>query len=240
VLRDPRSVPTGEGEAAATPGHCSVPGVALQTLAQLSEALGTENVANQWMLFMEEVYRLLPEILSPGRPSTKAIRASVIGQLGHRTWQAMVEAPVTKYGLGLRWSTWLQWRRAWSVIRKNPWLRDEPLTASEVIRLAAEVTKAEAPFPTDAHGLRTFWEHCRTTKARERAETLQDLRQAVHAARIEADVLRQELAAARKQVEDLAARATEAERNLTKTRASLEAIEAESRWVHLLRAMGLR
>jgi chromosome segregation ATPase len=152
----------------------------------------------------------------------------------------MVEASVSEYGLGLRWSTWLQWRRAWSVIRKNPWLRSEPLSASEVIRLAEEVKKAEAPFPADAHDLQTFWEHRRATKAEERAETLQDLRHALHETRIEADVLRQELAAARKQVEDLAARAAEAERDLTETRASLEAMQAESRWVHVLRAMGLR
>lgn len=68
--------------------------LARETRATLVEALGTETDAGHWMAFMQSVTRLLPDVLSAGRPTRAAIERSAIGQLGFDSWAEMVEAPL--------------------------------------------------------------------------------------------------------------------------------------------------
>lgn len=145
----------------------------------LLEALGTENVPNQWMHFMASVRRHLPEVLSRGRPSRQVIEASVIGALGFGSWRAMVEAPTVEGGLGLGWSTWRQWSRAWVIIAERPALHDAPLTAAEVNRLASQAKAADLVFPADPAGVAALEARLAERRAEARANTLQGLRERI-------------------------------------------------------------
>lgn len=116
-----------------------IPSAASIAHDELLAALGTENNPAQWMIFMEAVTRLLPAVLSSGRPSRETIERCAIGQLGFKSWKEMIEAPINDGGLGWNISAWKSWRRAWAVIEAHPWLRNEPLTSSEVIQLSLKV-----------------------------------------------------------------------------------------------------
>lgn len=115
-----------------------VPPSARTAHAELVAALGTENRPDQWIVFMEAVTRLLPDVLSSGRPTSEAINRSPIGQLGFKSWTAMIEAPLEAGGLAWNVSAWKAWRRAWATVQAYPWLRDAGLTSSEVNTLAQE------------------------------------------------------------------------------------------------------
>jgi hypothetical protein len=229
----------------APPAH--VPEGARQVLSELTQALGTENVPNQWGVFMKEVTRLLPDVLSPGRPTAQAIRDSVIGQLGHKGWRQMLEASPDQHGLGLRWSTWKQWRRAWSVVEQNPWLLDHPLAAAQVNRLAEQVRKAGGAFPSDASALAAFTAERDARRKAERRESISDLVMREQRALAQVEALFRELAGARDQVEALAARLDRSELTtqhlegeVAGARRALQRLEEEGRWAHFLRAVGLR
>lgn len=115
-----------------------IPAKAKDAHAELIQALGTENNPAQWLTFMQAVTKLMPEILKKGRPTAEAINKSLIGQLGFKSWQAMLEAPVSSGGLGWNVSAWRAWRRAWGVAQAYPWLMDAGLSSSEVNTLAIE------------------------------------------------------------------------------------------------------
>lgn len=119
--------------------------------AELLAALGTENNPTQWMLFMQAVTKLLPEILKEGRPKAEEINASIIGRLGFSSWQAMIEAPVDAQGLGWNISAWKAWRRAWNVVQANQWLLEAGLTSSEVNTLAQECKTSKFPSGLDEY-----------------------------------------------------------------------------------------
>lgn len=121
--------------------------LARETRAALVEALGTESDAGHWMRFMQSVTRLLPEVLSTGRPTKAAIERSAIGQLGFESWAEMVDAPIEAGGLGWNMSAWKAWRRAWAVVQAHPWMIEARLSSSEVNRLAIECRKAGEPIP---------------------------------------------------------------------------------------------
>lgn len=135
---------------------------------ELVTALGTENQPVQWITFMDSVTRLLPDILSPGRPSTAAIQASPIGQLGFKSWQAMIEAPADSGGLAWNFSAWKAWRRAWTVVQANPWLRSKLLSSSEINTLANEFK----PFPGSLEELQQLRQAKVATTEQKRSETL--------------------------------------------------------------------
>lgn len=100
-----------------------------------------------WMSFMESVTRLLPDVLSTGRPSAEAIKNSIIGGLGFASWSEMIEAPIDQGGLGWNLSAWKAWRRAWAVVQQHPWLRSQSFTSSEINTLANDLKRAGADFP---------------------------------------------------------------------------------------------
>lgn len=164
--------------------------------AQLIAALGTETVPNQWMHFMHTVRDQLPDVLSRGRPSKAAIAASPIGALGFSTWKEMCEAPVEQRGLGLPWSTWRQWSRAWSVIQEHPDLESASLSAAEVNRIAREAKASGEPMPSNIRGIEAFQERQDERKAAARAETHTALKERLAA--LEADLAASYEAVARK------------------------------------------
>lgn len=124
--------------------------LARETRAALVEALGTEADAGHWMVFMQSVTRLLPDVLSSGRPTRAAIERSAIGQLGFDSWAEMVEAPLEAGGLGWNMSAWKAWRRAWAVVQAHPWMLEARLGSSEVNQLAINCRKAGEPIPGSA------------------------------------------------------------------------------------------
>lgn len=154
--------------------------------AALADALGTEAVPNQWMVFMRTVHEHLPDVLSKGRPSKSAIEASPIGALGFTSWRAMCETPVEDGGLGLSWSTWRQWSRAWAVLLQNHRLQNAPLTAAEVNRIAAEAKAAGESMPHDMATIEAFQERQAERKAAARAETQTAMKEKLEA--VEADL----------------------------------------------------
>lgn len=139
---------------------------------KLVEALGTENHPAQWMTFMDTVTRLLPDILSPGRPSAEAIKRSTIGQLGFKSWQAMIEAPAELGGLAWNFSAWKAWRRAWTVVQANPWLRNQALSSSEINTLSSELKRADKPFPSSYEALQDNLQAKAAATEQKRSETL--------------------------------------------------------------------
>lgn len=135
-----------------------IPSAASIAHDELLAALGTENNPAQWMIFMEAVTRLLPAVLSSGRPSRETIERCAIGQLGFKSWKEMIEAPINDGGLGWNISAWKSWRRAWAVIEAHPWLRNEPLTSSEVIQLSLKVKEtAETANSDDRDSIIPDW-----------------------------------------------------------------------------------
>jgi len=194
---------------------------ARQIHAQLIAALGTETVPNQWMIFMRTVREHLPAVLSQGRPSKTAIAVSPIGALGFDTWRSMCEAPVEKKGLGLPWSTWRQWSRAWAVVQKHPDLEQAPLTAAEVNRLATEAKSAGEPMPADKTAVEAFKKRQDERKAITRAETQMALK-----SRLEA--LQANLEAAKKEATQTSGVITELRRQLAQVEQQL-ADESERR-----------
>lgn len=160
-----------------------VPRAAREAHAELLAALGTESNPAQWMDFMTTVTKLLPDILSPGRPSADSIARSVVGQLGFKSWQAMIEAPADSQGLAWNFSAWKAWRRAWTVVQANPWLRDQALTSSEINTLANDLKRLEKPFPSSFEALQEILQAKAAATEQKRSDTLTDAQRAVAEAR---------------------------------------------------------
>lgn len=152
-----------------------IPHADLDVHVELLQALGTENIPTQWMEFMLTVTRLMPDVLSSGRPSADAIQRSPIGRLGFKSWQAMIEAPVAEYGLGWNFSAWKAWRRAWNTVQANPWLAVENMTSSEVNTLALDCKNQGLPFPQSRIQLESMLEAKAEAKAQAKAESLQGI-----------------------------------------------------------------
>lgn len=165
------------------------PETAEKARTELLSALQVADNPAAWMDFMEAVTRLLPDILSPGRPSTEAIKRSPIGQLGFRSWQAMIEAPADAHGLAWNFSAWKAWRRAWATVQANPWLRSQPLSSSEINTLANEFK----PFPGSLEELQALRQAKVTTTEQKRADTLAELQRALVEAGARLKVLEDQL-----------------------------------------------
>lgn len=159
-----------------------IPAAATSAHAELLRALGTENNPGQWMLFMEAVTRLLPDVLSSGRPTKEAINRCAIGQLGFTSWQAMIEAPTDISGLGWNFSQWKAWRRAWSVVQEHQWLLDEEMTSSELNTLANDLRRDGLQFPGSAGELETIRKGRKGAQDARRAESIEGLTKRAEAA----------------------------------------------------------
>ncbi len=152
-----------------------IPAAARSAHAELISALGTESNPAQWMSFMEAVTRLLPDVLSSGRPTREAIQRSAIGQLGFSSWSDMIDAPIDRNGLGWNFSAWKAWRRAWAVVEAHPWLRHQPMTSSEINVLAQECRRAGIKIPGSLEELEALRSAKQRAQAAKRAEAVTDL-----------------------------------------------------------------
>ena len=122
-----------------------IPASARTAHDELFNTLRDADNPSAWMTFMETVTRLLPDVLSSGRPTKESIQKSAIGQLGFTSWQEMIEAPADQNGLAWNFSAWKAWRRAWATVQSNPWLKDQQMTSSEVNTLANEFKGSDFP-----------------------------------------------------------------------------------------------
>lgn len=214
-----------------------VPPAARSAHAELVAALGTENNPGQWMTFMETVTRLLPDVLSSGRPTAEAIDRSPIGQLGFKSWTAMIEAPVEAGGLGWNVSAWKAWRRAWATVQANPWLRDAALSSSEVNTLAQE---HKDEFPPSLEALEGLKKERKEMAEKRRTETVAALKARAEAAEKRAIQAEARLEALDEQLAKSRVAYTEQGQQIATLKAQL--VEAQkppappvqlSRWEHL-------
>jgi len=121
-----------------------------QFAEDLREILGAES-AGRWILFMDKIKSSLPFLLdSAGRPKSEDIRSSIIGQAGFDSWTQMVESSPAWGGLDWSIDSWKAWKRAYTIVMDNAYLRDLGLTASEINTLSREFTT----FPASAEALK--------------------------------------------------------------------------------------
>lgn len=151
-----------------------IPKEAQSRRLELLEALRAADNPSAWMNFMEVVTRLLPEVLSAGRPTAESIEKSLIGELGFKSWSEMIESP---NGLAWNVSGWKAWRRAWATVQENPWLRSQRLTSSEVNTIARTYT----PFPSSIQELENLKTQKNTALAQQKAETIAELKAEIEA-----------------------------------------------------------
>lgn len=159
-----------------------VPKSAREAHAELLAALGSENNPAQWMAFMDAVTKLLPDVLSSGRPSKEAIQKCAVGQLGFSSWQEMIEAPTEANGLGWNFSGWKAWRRAWTTVQAYPWLRNEAMTSSEVNTITQECKQDGVQFPGSAEELEAIRKGRKDAQEARRTESTKGLTQRAEAA----------------------------------------------------------
>ena len=195
-----------------------IPASAKNAHAELLAALGTESNSAQWIVFMETVTRLLPDVLSTGRPTKEAIQRSPIGLLGFSSWQEMIETPADQNGLGWNFSAWKAWRRAWSVAETHKWIQETDMTSSEVNTLSAEVRKSETEFPKSIEEFELWKENRENEMEKRKAESIRSLTEKAEAAERaateaktalsiitdQANQLRQQLETATKKIEEQA------------------------------------
>ncbi|MGF1685043.1 hypothetical protein [Photobacterium minamisatsumaniensis] len=133
---------------------------------ELLESLGSENNPQQWMIFMDAVDKHIPEMSSKGRLSAQTIERSLIGQLGFKSWKEYVESPLKSGGLNWSIGGWNSFRRAWTIVKDYPFLRQEEIKAGWLNALANELKKNEIEFPKTKREL----EEIQNQKADKKAE----------------------------------------------------------------------
>lgn len=115
---------------------------------KLLTSLGTENVPFQWQIFMRTVRSEMPVLFKEGRTSKHDIERSIVGILGFNSWREMLETSVQNGGLGVSFSRWKEWSRAYSVISDLDDFHKSDLTPSEIIRMSQHCKKNDIEFPT--------------------------------------------------------------------------------------------
>lgn len=156
-----------------------IPATARTAQAELYKTLRDADNPAAWMCFMETVTRLLPDVLSSGRPSAESIQRSAIGQLGFKSWAEMIEAPAEHNGLAWNMSAWKAWRRAWATVQTNPWLRSLPLTSSEINTVANDTRRLGKPFPGSLEELQELQRVKMATAEEKRLNTLVEAHRAI-------------------------------------------------------------
>jgi hypothetical protein len=224
------------------------PETAEQARTELLSALAVADNPAAWMIFMDAVTRLMPDVLSSGRPSTDAINSSPIGQLGFKSWQSMIEAPTDAHGLAWNFHMWKAWRRAWATVLANPWLRAQPFTYSEITTIFNEFK----PFPSSLEELQALRQAKVTTTEQKRADTLTEALKAAQEAQAAASTLRDQLAEAASRERTLAEEVGSLKRQLELAVIEIELLRVNAHggsstsaplkrnwWSRLLRFFGL-
>lgn len=124
-----------------------VPESAQQAHKEILLSLGSENNPRQWMEFCETIDKHIPEMSTKGRMSNKEIKQSLIGKLGFDSFKSYIETDIDQGGLGWSSGGWNAYRRAWSLVKKYPYLRDLPIKSGWLNAFANQCRKAEIDFP---------------------------------------------------------------------------------------------
>jgi hypothetical protein len=216
--------------------------------SELLSALQAADNPTAWMTFMASVTRLMPDVLSAGRPSSASIQASPIGQLGFKSWQAMIEAPTDANGLGWNLHTWRAWRRAWATVQEHPWLLEQAYTYSEITTIFNEFK----PFPGSQEELQALRQAKATSAEQKRTTTLTEALKAAQEAQAAASTLRDQLAEAASRERTLAEEVGSLKRQLELAVIEIELLRVNAHdgsstsaplkrnwWSRLLRFFGL-
>jgi hypothetical protein len=208
---------------------------ARQAQADLLAALGTESNPCQWMVFMREVTRLLPDVLSSGRPTKEAIASCAIGQLGFTSWSEMIEAPIEVGGLGWNFSAWKAWRRAWATVQAAPWLLEQDMGSSEINGISIECRKAGRDLPQSLDELQALRADLKVEADAKKLADVSALTDKIAAAERRAVEVEAHNLALREQLEKiLATNAAQAEEiGRLKAAPAVEPAPKMSRWEHL-------
>ncbi|MBN46616.1 MULTISPECIES: hypothetical protein [unclassified Methylophaga] len=92
---------------------------------QLSDMLALER-KNGWIDTVEFCYQNIPFLGKHGTPSNQEIQCSLVGQQGFKSWKAFVEH------LGWSYDRWKNWRNAYSIVIKYPYLRELQVSKSAI------------------------------------------------------------------------------------------------------------
>lgn len=99
--------------------------------------------SDSWIEFMDRVGRYLGPILNKaGKPTKEEIAKSLVGANGFTTWKEMIEADLLVGGLGWKFSTYQQWRKAYVIVNAVDGIRDRKFTPAELIRKAKVIKDA--------------------------------------------------------------------------------------------------
>ena len=128
-------------------------------------SLGSENNPRQWMEFCETIDKYIPEMSSKGRMSNKEIKQSLIGKLGFDSFKSYIETDINKGGLGWSSGGWNSYRRAWSLVKKHPYLRQLEIKSGWLNAFANKCKKDEIEFPATIEAYNEIQEN--KTEARE-------------------------------------------------------------------------
>ena len=167
-------------------------------IIQLKGILGTES-GGSWMHFMQTVEDQLPLMDQPGRPTLAQIEESPIGQAGFTSWAEMIES---KKGLGWSYNSWKAWKKAWGIVKKNPYLKQLRLTASEINTISRETEE----FPASPEALAAHQANRKKTQAEQRANSVNALKTQLTAAQEEVQTRDAQLATLRLQAQEEKAR----------------------------------
>lgn len=149
-----------------------------EQIQELRDALAVEDPAG-WMAFMERVKRIMPSILSVGRPTAEMIAASPIGEAGFKSWREMIEAPKSESGLEWNFSAWKAWRKAWGVIQEYPYLREMPLASAPINALKLRCEREGVDFPASKEAFEALIKERERQKEAQKKETLATLKTAI-------------------------------------------------------------
>jgi hypothetical protein len=112
-----------------------------------------DSATDGWIEFMDKVGQYLgPIVRAAGKPSKAELAKTMVGALGFKSWREMIEADLLVGGLGWKFSTYQQWRKAYAVVNDVEGMREQKLTPAEIIRKVKFIKDAEMDMPVDADG----------------------------------------------------------------------------------------
>ncbi|MCG6202040.1 hypothetical protein [Psychromonas antarctica] len=117
-----------------------------EEILELKKLLITKN-GSSWIDFMDHIYDKFSDILKKGKPKYSAISSSIIGRSGFNSWREMIETKENKGGLGWKYSSFDSWKRAYSIVKKHPYLREKNISASQINSMSRK-TKNKIGFPS--------------------------------------------------------------------------------------------
>jgi hypothetical protein len=159
---------------------------------ELLESLGSENNPQQWMIFMDAIDKHIPEMSSKGRLSAQTIERSLIGQLGFKSWKDYVESPLKNGGLNWSIGGWNSFRRAWTLVKEYPFLRQQEIKAGWLNALANELKKDDIEFPKTARELEEIQNKKSEKKAENKNSQLNDANEKIAELQSKIESLRKE------------------------------------------------